>query len=80
MNHYNNGILKYRLEGGKRLATKLKRFTISIPLKMETALDSVKQRRYYRDTQNDMIRDLIIRGLAALEADEDLKFNKCGKK
>ncbi len=62
------------------MATKLKRFTISIPLKMERALDSVKQRCYYRNTQNDMIRDLIMRGLAALEADEDLKYNKCEKK
>jgi hypothetical protein len=52
------------------MATDLKRFTISITPKMEADLDSAKQRRYYRDTQNDMIKDLIVRGLAALK-DED---------
>ncbi len=45
------------------MATDLKRFTISITPKMEADLDSAKQRRYYRDTQNNMIRDLIVRGL-----------------
>ena len=55
------------------MAAAVKRFTISITPKMEADLDSAKQRRYYRDTQNDMIRDLIIRGLAALEAEEGEK-------
>ena len=45
------------------MATDLKRFTISITPKMEADLDSAKHRRYYRDTQNNMIRDLIVRGL-----------------
>lgn len=52
------------------MATELKRFTISITPKMEADLDLAKQRRYYRNTQNDMIRDLIIRGLAALNAED----------
>lgn len=52
------------------MATNLKRFTISITPKMEAELDSAKQRLYYRDTQNAMIRDLIIRGLAALKEEE----------
>lgn len=51
------------------MATDLKRFTISITPKMETDLDAVKQRLYYKDTRNAMIRDLIIRGLEALEAE-----------
>ena len=52
------------------MATNLKRFTISITPKMEAELDSAKQKIYYRDTQNAMIRDLIIRGLAALKEEE----------
>lgn len=59
------------------MAADVKRFTISITPKMEADLDSAKQRRYYRDTQNDMIRDLIIRGLAALEAEEGAKEKRC---
>lgn len=54
------------------MATDLKRFTISISPKMEADLDSAKQRRYYRDTQNDMIKDLIVRGLSVLE-NEDIE-------
>ena len=34
---------------------------------MEAELDSAKKERYYRGTQNDMIRDLINRGLASLK-------------
>ena len=57
------------------MATNLKRFTISITPKMEADLDLAKQMRYYRGTQNDMIRDLIIRGLATLKAEEVAKEN-----
>lgn len=53
------------------MATDLKRFTISISPKMEADLDSAKQRRYYRDTQNDMIKDLIVRGLSVLEDEKE---------
>ncbi len=49
------------------MATDLKRFTISVTPSMEAELDSAKQERYYRGTQNDMIRDLISRGLASLK-------------
>lgn len=55
------------------MATDLKRFTISISPKMEADLDSAKQRRYYRDTQNDMIKDLIVRGLSVLENEKEEK-------
>lgn len=59
------------------MAANLKRFTISITPKMKTALDSAKQKHYYRGTQNDMIRDLIIRGLATLKNDEAAKGKRC---
>lgn len=49
------------------MATDLKRFTISVTPSMEAELDSAKRERYYRGTQNDMIRDLINRGLASLK-------------
>ncbi len=59
------------------MAADLKRFTISITPKMEEDLDSAKQRRYYRDTQNDMLRDLIVRGLAALETERGAEKKQC---
>lgn len=55
------------------MATNLKRFSISITPKMEKDLDLVKQKIYYKETRNTMIRELIIRGLAALEAEEMAK-------
>lgn len=57
------------------MATDLKRFTISITPSMEAELDSAKRDRYYRGTQNAMIRDLINRGLASLK-DESVKETK----
>lgn len=55
------------------MATNLKRFTISITPKMEEDLDLIKQKIYYRETRNAMIRDLIIRGLTSLENEEKEK-------
>ena len=55
------------------MATDLKRFTISITPKMEEDLDLIKQKIYYRETRNAMIRDLIIRGLTSLENEEKEK-------
>lgn len=55
------------------MATDLKRFTISITPEMEADLDVMKQRHYYRDTRNTMIRDLIIRGLEDLKAEDAAK-------
>lgn len=49
------------------MATDLRRFTISVTPGMEAELDSVKKEYYHRGTQNEMIRDLIIRGLASLK-------------
>jgi metal-responsive CopG/Arc/MetJ family transcriptional regulator len=53
------------------MATDLKRFTISITQSMEVDLDRAKKARYYKDTRNEMIRDLIIRGLATLNLKKD---------
>ncbi len=52
------------------MATKLKRFTISVTPSMEKDLDMVKKELYYKDTRNAMIRDLIIRGLDSLKAEK----------
>ncbi len=52
------------------MATELKRFTISITQSMEADLDMLKKEKYYKGTQNDMIRDLICRGLASLKEEE----------
>lgn len=53
------------------MATDLRRFTISITPSMDAALDAAKKDRYYKNTQNDMIRDLINRGLASLEEENE---------
>lgn len=47
------------------MATKSKQFTISLTQGMSADLDTVKKEHYCKDTQNDMIRDLICRGLVA---------------
>lgn len=53
------------------MKSNLKRFTVSIPPEMEADLDSVKQRLYYRNTQNDMLKGLIIRGLETLKEEKE---------
>lgn len=53
------------------MATTLRRFTISITPSMDADLDAVKKERYYKSTQNDMIRDLISLGLEALKAENE---------
>lgn len=52
------------------MATQLKRFTISVTPSMEAELDLAKKELYYKGTKNDMIRDLIARGLATLRAEK----------
>ncbi|MDD3164738.1 MAG: ribbon-helix-helix domain-containing protein [Oscillospiraceae bacterium] len=52
------------------MATKLKRFTISITPEMEVDLDVVKKERYYKQTQSEMIRDLIVLGLREYNEDQ----------
>jgi metal-responsive CopG/Arc/MetJ family transcriptional regulator len=57
------------------MATKLKRFTISITPNMEEDLNLIKKELYYNNTRNAMIRDLIIRGLDSIKAEHNLCEN-----
>ena len=45
------------------MATSSKRLTISVTPDMEADLDAAKRELYNNETQNNMIRDLIRRGL-----------------
>ena len=77
LNHYN--IIKSESVnqfGGGNVATSLKRFTISITPSMESSLDKAKRDFYYKDTQNEMIRDLIIRGLETLNRKDEEEKSK----
>lgn len=55
--------------------TDLRRFTISITPSMEVDLRMVKKECYCLDTQNDMICDLIVRGLASLQSETEESGN-----
>lgn len=61
------------------MATTLRRFTISITPSMDADLDAAKKERYYKSTQNDMIRDLISRGLEALKAENEAENDEHDK-
>ncbi|MBQ8562369.1 MAG: hypothetical protein IJ443_00570 [Firmicutes bacterium] len=61
------------------MSTELKRFTISVTPSMEAELDTAKKECYYKGTQNAMIRDLIVRGLASLHAEEEDRNGKGGQ-
>lgn len=52
------------------MATNLKRFTISVTPDMKEELTDLKQEKYYNTTQNEMIRELIKKGLIALKTEE----------
>ncbi len=53
------------------MAADLKRLTFSIMPSLEVELRLAKKEWYCRDTQSDMIRDLIVRGLASLESETE---------
>ena len=55
------------------MATDLKRFTISITDELEMDLNEEKKETYYAETQSEMVRDLIARGLVALRAEKAVK-------
>lgn len=61
------------------MATDMRRFTISIPDDMDNKLDRVKQEIYYKNTQTEMVRDLIARGLQDLETEQAERRNKVGE-
>lgn len=52
------------------MATDMRRFTISVTQSMNKELDKAKREIYYKDTQNNMIRDLIVRGLQSLKTEK----------
>lgn len=53
------------------MAAGLKRFSVSVTPSLEVELKLVKKERYCKDTQNEMIRDLIVRGLASLQSETE---------
>lgn len=59
------------------MATDMRRFTISVTHNMDMELDKAKRETHYKDTQNEMIRDLIMRELQNLEAEKAAKDNGC---
>lgn len=61
------------------MAAGIKRFSITITPKMNEDLDSLKQGFYYRNSQTDMFRDLITRGLAAIKAEESAHKKTVGR-
>lgn len=52
------------------MATDLKRFTISVTPDIETDLDRAKKEYFYKTTQNEMIRALIMKGLDVLKSED----------
>lgn len=49
--------------------TTMTRFTISITKDMEEKLDLLKQAKYYNDTRNKMVQDLICIGLETMQTE-----------
>ena len=71
---FSDSMNPYEYKGGEKMAEKaenLRRITISITPSMEVELRQMKKERYCKDTQNNMIRDLIIRGLASLQCETE---------
>jgi metal-responsive CopG/Arc/MetJ family transcriptional regulator len=64
---------------GENMAANLRRFTVSINQDMEVDLDKAKKEAYYKETQSEMIRDLISRGLASLKEARDSIVTKAYK-
>ena len=52
------------------MATTMKRFTISITPEIEAELDSAKKEKFYKQTQSEMIRCLLMRGLTTLKTEK----------
>lgn len=53
------------------MATKMRRFTISITPDMDMELEELKQGIYSMNTQNEMIRDLLKRGLQNVKSKKE---------
>lgn len=61
------------------MATDMRRFTISVTKSLDVELDEAKKEAYYKDTQNNMIRDLILRGLQDLKQEKAAKETRCDR-
>lgn len=60
------------------MAANGKRFTISVTSDMEAELDAAKKEYYYRGTHNEMLRDLISRGLDSVKEESyKVKNSSC---
>lgn len=51
------------------MAVDLRRITISVTPALDADLKKAKQEYYFEKTKNDMMKDLIVRGLSALKED-----------
>lgn len=74
VNHYNEanlfGSVNHSMKEGRQMATKLRRFTVSVTPEIEVDLNSIKQEYFYNDTRAEMIRELIKRGLTSYKAED----------
>ena len=59
------------------MTTEMKQIEISITPSMEADLIAAKKENYCQETQNDMIRDLIIRGLMSIKVEQPKKIKRC---
>lgn len=59
-----------------QMATELKRMTFVVTPDMEALMDEAK-RMFYDRTQSEMIRALIVAGLAALKAEKEAGKHDC---
>lgn len=50
-------------KGGDKLATSLRRLSVSIPSDIEEDLDKLKREQFYKEPQSEMLRYLIRLGL-----------------
>lgn len=51
------------------MSTNMKRFSVSLTPDLEKRLDTIKKERFYKNTQTQMIRELIKLGLDSFEHD-----------
>lgn len=55
------------------MTTNINKITISISSSIKFELDRAKKEYYQNETQNDMIKDLIFRGLTSFNAEKEQK-------
>lgn len=60
-------------ERGESMATYAKRTMITLRPEWEPELDQLKQEQFYNETQAEMFRQIIARGLEALKAENAAK-------